>query len=30
MITGWAWAGFGIFLLIMLSADLGIWHRRPR
>ncbi|MFM7165309.1 MAG: TerC/Alx family metal homeostasis membrane protein [Planctomycetaceae bacterium] len=30
MITGWAWFFFAAFLLIMLSADLGIWHRKPR
>jgi tellurite resistance protein TerC len=30
MMSGWAWIGFGLFLLLMLSADLGIWHRRPR
>ena len=30
MMTGWAWVGFGVFLLLMLSADPGIWHRKPR
>lgn len=30
MITGWAWFFFAAFLLLMLSADLGIWHRKPR
>lgn len=30
MVTGWAWFFFAAFLLLMLSADLGIWHRKSR
>src|ERR1044071_884066 len=24
----WAWAGFGVFILLMLALDLGVLHRR--